>query len=84
MSQPLNAVTSSTKTKRTYRKGNPLSTSERQQALVERRKHTHKEIKVSVPLELKQSLQTMCEAEGVSQAEMISRLIEKASDNHSK
>lgn len=84
MSQPENAATSSTKTKRNYRKGNPLSTSERQQALVERRKHTHKEIKVYVSFELKHRLQMMCEAEGISQAEMISRLIEKASTNPNK
>ncbi|GJL36761.1 replication protein [Enterobacter hormaechei] len=84
MSQPENAATSSTKTKRNYRKGNPLSTSERQQALVERRKHTHKEIKVYVSSELKHRLQMMCEAEGISQAEMISRLIQKASINPNK
>lgn len=81
MSQPLHAVTSSQKSKRVYRKGSPLSVSERQQALTERRKNTHKEIKVYVPLALKQSLQTMCDAEGISQTEMITRLIEKASDN---
>jgi predicted DNA-binding protein len=55
-----------------------LSTSERQKALVERRKDTHKEIKVHVPSELKQSLQKLCKAEGLTQAEMIARWIEQA------
>ncbi|MGL6013772.1 MAG: replication regulatory protein RepA [Shewanella oncorhynchi] len=79
MSQVVDVVTSSTKTKRTYRKGNPLSVSERQQALVARRKETHKEIKVYVHSDLKSRLQNLCEAKGLSQAEMISRLIENAS-----
>lgn len=82
MSQVANAVTSSTNSKRSYRKGNPLSAAERQQAHLERRKETHKEIKVYVPSALKQSLQSMCQAEGVSQAEMISRLIADASGQH--
>ncbi|MBC3252382.1 replication regulatory protein RepA [Serratia fonticola] len=79
MSQVVDVVTSSTKTKRTYRKGNPLSVSERQQALVARRKETHKEIKIYVHSDLKSRLQNLCEAQGLSQAEMISRLIENAS-----
>lgn len=82
MSQTENAATSSSKTKRPYRKGNPLTVTERQQALVERRKETHKEIKVYVPSELKLRLQSMCQAEGVTQAEMICRLIADASGQY--
>lgn len=78
MSQSLNAVSSSYSAKRVDSKPRPLSTSERQKALVERRKDTHKEIKVHVPSELKQSLQKLCKAEGLTQAEMIARWIEQA------
>lgn len=78
MSQVVNTETSSTRTKRPYRKGNPLSLVERQKALVSRRKETHKEIKVYVPEALKEQLQSMCKAEGLTQAEIISRLIEGA------
>ncbi|MDW3577907.1 replication regulatory protein RepA [Enterobacter asburiae] len=73
MSQPGNAVTSSSK--RTYRKGNPLSASERQQQALARKKATHKEIRVFVKDALKNQLQLLCEKEGVTQAEMIERLI---------
>lgn len=78
MSQAVNAVTSSSKTKRIYRKGNPMSPSERQQALVARKKETHKEIRVYVQSDLKNNLQRLCEAEGVTQTEMIETLIKTA------
>lgn len=84
MSQVENSVASSTNSKRSYRKGNPLTVAERQQALAERRKETHKEIKVYVPSEFKLSLQTMCQAEGVTQAEMICRLIAAASGRYNE
>ena len=78
MSQPGNAVSSS-KEKRAYRKGHPLSASERQQSFVARKRETHKEIKVLVPKELKSKFQEMCAESGLSQAELFSRLIDKAS-----
>jgi len=81
MSQSFNAVSSSYSAKRVDSKPRPLSASERQKALVERRKNTHKEIKVQVPCELKQSLQKLCKAEGVTQAEMIARWIEQATSS---
>ncbi|MXP68008.1 replication regulatory protein RepA [Pantoea sp. Aalb] len=77
MSKILNVITSSSK--RIYKKGKPLSVAERQQALTKRRKETHKEIKVYVPLALKKSLCDLCQSEGISQAEMISILISDAS-----
>ena len=77
MSQPGNAVTSSSK--RTYRKGNPLSASERQQQALARKKATHKEIRVFVKDALKNQLQLLCEKEGITQAEMIEKLIAMAS-----
>lgn len=81
MSQTENAVPSSSKTKRPYRKGNPLSLSERQQASLARKRETHKELRVFLPNELKNLLQVMCEAEGLTQAEMIERWIKKESGN---
>lgn len=78
MSQSRSAVTSSSKEKRAYRKGYPLSASERQQSFVARKRETHKEIKILVPKELKRKFQEMCAERGLSQAELFSRLIDKA------
>ncbi|WP_208952236.1 replication regulatory protein RepA [Rahnella sp. ChDrAdgB13] len=80
MSHIENAVTSSSKAKRPYRKGSPLSPIERQQALIARRKETHKEIRVYVQNGLKNDLQRLCKAEGVTQSEMIETLIKTASE----
>jgi hypothetical protein len=76
MSQTENAKTSSLGTKRPYRKGNPLTLAERQQASLARKRATHKELRVFLPVALKDQLQEMCAAEGITQAEMIARLIE--------
>jgi Replication regulatory protein RepB. len=75
MSQAENAVTSSSNGKRAYRKGNPLSATERQQAAIARKRSTHKEVKIFVENTLKNRLVEMCEADGVTQAEMIERWI---------
>jgi hypothetical protein len=77
MSQTENAETSSLSTKRPYRKGNPLTLAERQQASLARKRATHKELRVFLPVALKDQLQEMCAAEGITQAEMIARLIEQ-------
>ena len=61
MSQTENAVTSSSGTKRAYRKGNPLTLAERQQASLARKRATHKELRVFIPAALKAQLQVMCE-----------------------
>ncbi|EGQ7035754.1 replication regulatory protein RepA [Salmonella enterica] len=79
MSQAENVVTSPSKEKRAYRKGHPLSASERQQSFVARKRETHKEIKILVPKELKSKFQEMCAESGLSQAELFSRLIDKTS-----
>ncbi len=78
MSQSANAVTSSSTSKRTYRKGHPLSASEKQQAAVARKKLTHKELKVFVRNPIKDRLLIECEKEGVTQAEYIERLLQQA------
>jgi len=77
MSQTENAVASSSKPKRPYRKGNPLSLAERQQASLARKRSTHKELRVFLPADLKEQFQLICEAEGVTQAEKIELLLKK-------
>ena len=68
MSQIENAVTSSSKEKRSYRKGKPMSASKRE---------THKEVKVFVKNPLKDWMITICEEEGLTQAQFIETLLER-------
>lgn len=77
MSQIVNTVTSSLQTKRPYRKGNPLSPAEKQQASVSKKKLTHKEVKIFVRKPLKDHLVELCEEYGMTQAELIESLIER-------
>ena len=77
MSQIENTVTSSLKTKRSYRKGDPLSANERKSVSLARKRETHKAINVYVLNPLKGKLEEFCKAEGVSQSEMIAMLIEQ-------
>ncbi|HAK1938960.1 TPA: replication regulatory protein RepA [Salmonella enterica] len=74
MSQTENAVPSSSGTERAYRKGHPLTPAERLQAFLAGCA-THKELRVLLSVALKEQLQERCEAEGVTQAEMIAELI---------
>ncbi|MBD3701594.1 hypothetical protein IE987_30030 [Klebsiella pneumoniae] len=46
MSRSADKTTSSTNAKRAYRKGKPMSASERQLAAIARKRETHKEVKV--------------------------------------
>lgn len=78
MSQSVNAITSSTGAKRPYRKGNPLSASEKQQAAVARKKLTHKEVKIFVRNSIKDKLLAECERQGMTQAEYIEKLLQQA------
>lgn len=77
MSQTENAATSSSKPKRPYRKGKPMSASERQLAAIARKRETHKEVKVFVKNPLKDWMVEICEAEGLTQAQFIERLLER-------
>jgi Replication regulatory protein RepB len=79
MSQAINTDTSSLKTKRSYRKGSPMTAVERQQVHIAKRKETHKELRVYVENALKDELQQMCEQYGMTQSEMIELLIKNAS-----
>lgn len=77
MSQVENAVTSSSKEKRSYRKGNPLTASEKQLAAVARKRITHKEVKVFICNPLKDRMIALCDKEGITQAQFIEKLIER-------
>ena len=77
MSQIDNAVTSSSKDKRVYRKGSPMSASEKQMAAVARKRVTHKEIKVFVRNPLKDILIELCNRDGLTQAQVVEKLLEK-------
>ncbi|HEN3636754.1 TPA: replication regulatory protein RepA [Yersinia enterocolitica] len=68
---------SSATMKRPYRKGNPLSPAEKQQASVARKRMTHKEVKIFVRKPLKDSLNELCKEYGLTQAELIENLIER-------
>jgi hypothetical protein len=76
MPQAVNAVTSSSKTKRSYRKGNPMSATERQLAAIARKRETHKEVNVFIKNPMKDQLLQLCEDEGLTQGQMIEKLIE--------
>jgi ABC-type molybdate transport system ATPase subunit len=62
--------------KRRYRKGTPLSGAEKQRVSIARKKMTHKEIKIFVRNSLKEGLVGLCNEDGLTQAELIERLIE--------
>ncbi len=76
MSQAGNAATSSSKEKRQYRKGSPVPARERQQASLARRSSTHKAFHAVIRTSLKKKLAQFAEEEGITQAQMIEKLIE--------
>ncbi|EBF1564413.1 replication regulatory protein RepA [Salmonella enterica] len=76
MSQPGNAVTSSSKEKRQYRKGSPVPARERQQASLARRSSMHKAFHAVILSSLKEKLAQFAEEEGIPRAQMIEKLIE--------
>ncbi|HBP7716616.1 TPA: replication regulatory protein RepA [Escherichia coli] len=77
MSRPADKTTSSANAKRAYRKGKPMSASERQLAAIARKRETHKEVKVFVKNPLKDVMIAVCEEEGLTQAQFIERLLER-------
>ncbi|AUV04992.1 TPA: replication regulatory protein RepA [Klebsiella pneumoniae subsp. pneumoniae] len=76
MSQPENAVPSSSKDIPSRRKGSRMSDSEKQMAAVARKRITHKEIKVFVRNPLKDMMIDVCDQEGITQAQFVEKLIE--------
>lgn len=75
MSQVGNAGTSSTK--RVYRKGAALSSSERKMHSVSRKRETHKPVNVFIRNALKNKLDALCKEQGLTQAEVIEKLLER-------
>ncbi|EEY3970812.1 replication regulatory protein RepA [Escherichia coli] len=76
MSQTENAVTSSSSNKRAYRKGNPVPARERQRASLARRSNTHKAFHAVIQARLKDRLSELADEEGITQAQMLEKLIE--------
>jgi hypothetical protein len=70
-------VISSSETKRSYRKGNPLSDAEKQRMSTARKRATHKEVKVFIEPKIKELLMSMCAEDGLTQAEVLEQLIER-------
>ncbi|CAI1207754.1 replication regulatory protein RepA (plasmid) [Serratia entomophila] len=70
--------------KRRYRKGAPLSGAEKQCVSTVRKKMTHKEIKIFVHNFLKEDLLELCNEDGLTQAELIERLIECEMERRAK
>lgn len=75
MSQTGNVETSSPK--RAYRKGTPLSPSERKMHSVSRKRETHKPVNVFIRNALKDKLDALCQELGLTQAEVIELLLER-------
>lgn len=75
MSQSTDAVTSSSK--RAYRKGTPLSVSERKMRSVSRKRETHKPVNVFIQNEHKAKLDAFCQENGLTQAEAIELFIQR-------
>lgn len=77
MPQPEKTVTASSTEKRQYRKGNPLTDAEKQRQSVARKRESLKEVKVFLEPRLKEFLLSMCEQDGLTQAQVLSILIER-------
>ena len=77
MSQAENAAATSSKLKRTYRKGRPMTDSERQLAAIARKRENHKEIKVYVKNPLKDCMVSFCTANKITQAQFLETLLEE-------
>ncbi|HAV8936320.1 TPA: replication regulatory protein RepA [Escherichia coli] len=78
MSQAKDAAATSSKPKRIYRRGSPLSPVERQLNHISRKKLTHKELRLYVENQVKDDLKRLCAEHGLNQSEMIELLIRKA------
>ncbi|WP_073970407.1 replication regulatory protein RepA [Serratia ficaria] len=77
MSHTVTAESSSAKPKRRYRKGNPMTATEKQLAAVARKRVNHKEVKVFVRNPLKDMMVQVCSEGEMTQAQYIESLIEQ-------
>ncbi|ELG0755154.1 MULTISPECIES: replication regulatory protein RepA [Enterobacteriaceae] len=82
MSQTENAATTSSK--RAYRKGNPLSGAEKQRLSVERRSATHQSLNALILATFKEQLVRFAEEEGLTQAQMMEKLIEREAERRNR
>lgn len=80
MSQTENAATSSSKAKREYRKGDPVPAKVRQRVSLARRSATHKAFHAVISASLKDKLAQFAEEEGITQAQMLEKLIAQEAD----
>lgn len=69
------SVTSSTAKKNSRDRKNPASDKERTQAYQARMRETHKVLRVYLENEVKDALVGLCQDEGISQSELLERLI---------
>ena len=79
MSQAENAAATSSKQKRSYQKGRPMTDYERKRASLIRKSETHKNLNVYIQNSLKDSLVSFCEEDGLTQAEFIEQLLKQES-----
>lgn len=82
MSQTDNVAAASSEPKRKYREGKALSVSERKERSVLRRKDTHKTVTVFLQNQYKSRLDQLCLTTGLTQAQVIERLIETSDLSH--
>lgn len=70
------AIDSDAILQRAYRKGNPVPARERQRASLARRSNTHKAFHAVIQARLKDRLSELADEEGITQAQMLEKLIE--------
>lgn len=75
MSQSAGSEASSSRSKRSYRKGNPLPARERQRASLERRSDTHKALHAVILNSQKEKLEILASEEDLTQAQMLEIII---------
>lgn len=69
------------KQKREYRKGNPLSVSERGQRRYRKLTSEHKMLKFYMPIQIKTHFAEKCSQEGMTQSEVMNKLVELFLEN---
>jgi len=74
---PQSEKTETSSSKQAPKKSTPLSVSERKMRSVSRKRETHKALNVFIQNSVKESLDTFCLENGLTQAEAIELLIKK-------
>lgn len=73
---PRDSVTSAPEKKRTRNREKPTPDKERARAYKARKRETHRAISLFIHTDMKEALVKLCELKGISQAEMLEKLIE--------